>query len=96
MRPAGEIRQALLTAATELMTPERAPTVAEMACHAKVGMDAAHQTVKNMRRHGALRIVRTRRVDYRNRPVAEYAPPHLPEDGAGFVDLAMVCSAWAA
>jgi len=74
MRPAGEIRQALLNAALELVTPERAPTVAELAAHSQVGFDAALHTVRNMRRAGHLAIVRERRVDYRNRPVCEYAP----------------------
>lgn len=91
MRPAGEIRVALLGAARELFTPDRAPTLAEMAQHAQVGMADATSTVKNMKRHGALRLVRERRVTYRNRPVAEYAPADLVvEEGAGFVDLASV------
>ncbi len=94
MRPPGEIHQALLDAARELFTPERAPTMAEMAEHARVGMTAATATVKNMKRHGALRQVRERRVTYRNRPVFEYAPADLVvEEGAGFVDLARVWSA---
>jgi hypothetical protein len=75
MRPPGEIHQALLRAAAELATPQQAPTLAEMATHAQVGMLAARRTLDNMRRSGAMRIVRTRRVAYRNRPVAEYAPP---------------------
>lgn len=93
MRPPGEIHQALLGAARELFTPERAPTLAELAQRAQVGRDAARRTVDNMKRHGALRQVRERRVTYRNRPVAEYAPPDLVvEAGAGFVDLADVWS----
>lgn len=94
MRPAGEIRQALMSAVTELYTPERAPTLAEIANHSKVGTDAARRTIGNMTRHGALRIVRERRVHYRNRPVAEYAPAEVIA-GAGYVDLASVFSAWA-
>lgn len=95
MRPAGEIRVALLAAARDLATPEQAPTVAELALHAQVGLRAATDTVKNMRRHGALRIVRTRRVDYRNRPVAEYAPAEEGQAGAGAgVDLGQALAAW--
>lgn len=94
MRPAGEVRLALLSAAAELTTPEQGPTLRELAHHAQVGEAAARSTVKNMRKSGALRAVRTRRVGYRNRPVAEYAPA-LPVDEAqaecGFVDLA---AAW--
>lgn len=96
MRPPGEIRVALLGAARELFTPDRSPTLAELREHAKVGREAADHTVKNLTRHGALRKVRDRRVAYRNRPVAEYAPADLvAEEGAGFVDLASVWPATA-
>ncbi|KQM68790.1 hypothetical protein [Xylophilus sp. Leaf220] len=74
MRPAGEVRQALLQAAGRLATEERAPTLAELAAEATVGYEAAMNTVKNMVRAGVLRIARQRPVDYRNRPVAEYVP----------------------
>lgn len=73
MRPAGEVRQALLDAALALTTPERSPTLVEMATYAQVGFLAARRTVDNMRRAGVLVIVRPRRVSYRNRPVAEYS-----------------------
>lgn len=74
MRPAGEVRQALLDAALALTTPERSPTLAEMAAKAQVGRDAAMHTTKNMVRSRVLEIPRTRSVPYRNRPVAEYRP----------------------
>lgn len=95
MRPPGEISLALLGAARELCTPDQCPTLAELAAHAQVGYDAATSTVKNLKRHGRLRIVRTRAVAYRNKPVAEYAPANddTPADGAGFVDLGQVISA---
>lgn len=97
MRPPGEISLALLGAARELCTAEQCPTLPELAAHAQVGYDAALHTVKNMTRHGRLRIVRKRAVAYRNRPVAEYAPvdDDAPMEGAGFVDLGQVISgAW--
>lgn len=90
---------ALLSAAAELVTPTRAPTLAELT--ERIGQDmplggeVVRKTVHNMTYHGKLRIVRTRRVAYRNRPVAEYAPVDPAEEGAsgdGFVDLA---AAWA-
>lgn len=97
MRPLGEISLALLGAAQELSTPDRGPTLAELAAHAQVGYDAATATVKNLTRHSRLRIVRKRRVPYVNKPVAEYAPvPDAAADvsaGAGFVDLGQVISA---
>lgn len=71
-RPAGEVRQALLQACMQLQTPDRAPTVRELAAAAKVSLKAATQTVKNLKRAGLLDIARNRQVAYRNRPVAEY------------------------
>lgn len=94
MRPAGEIRQVLLTAVGELSTPDRGPTLAELASHTQVGHKAAMETMKNMRRHGAVHIPRTRRVDYRNRPVAEYALKKEPTS-VGYVDLGAAMQAWA-
>ena len=74
MRPAGEIRQALIQAAHDLAHSGRGATLAEIADRSCVGLHAARNCVKNMRRSGALQIVGERRVEYRNRPVAEYAP----------------------
>lgn len=99
MRPAGEVRMALLHACRELATPERGATLREIAARACVGLDAATYTVKHMSRGGKqLRIVRERRVDYRNRPVAEYEPVRADvaqaADDAGFVDLGSVLRVW--
>lgn len=98
-RPAGtvgEVRQALLDAAAALHTPERSPTVGELAAHAQVGRDAAVATVKNMRRAGQLRIVRTRRVAHTTKPVAEYAPAEAgaaAEVAQGY-QFGVLLSAW--
>lgn len=101
-RPAGsvgEVGQALISAAQALATPERAPTLRELAAHAQVGMDAAAATVKNLSRSGRMQKVRERRVDYRNRPVAEYAPAagQVPAHraGHGWVDLGQCLHGWA-
>ncbi|WOI43768.1 hypothetical protein [Acidovorax sp. BLS4] len=95
MRPAGEVRLALLQACAALATPERGATLQEMARHACVGLDAARRTVGNMSRAGQLSIARPRRVEYRNRPVAEYVPaqaaPAPCDAGAG---LARVLTTW--
>lgn len=98
MRPAGEIRAALLAAAHALYTPERAPTLAELAAASGVGSDAARDTVSNLKRCGALEIARERRVAYRNRPVCEYQPASVVdgEAGSGHADLARVFSTWSA
>lgn len=76
MRPAGEIRQALLTAAGELASAERGATLREMAARAQVGHKAARNTVANLHRAGHLLRREDRRVAYRNRPVAQYVPAH--------------------
>jgi DNA-binding transcriptional regulator YhcF (GntR family) len=73
-RPAGEVRRALLQAAVALNMGDKAPTLRELARAACVGQTAARVAVSNMRRAGSLVIVRERRVAYRARPVAEYAP----------------------
>lgn len=97
MRPTGEVRQALLQAAVALTTAERAPTLRELAAHAQVGQGAARYTVQHMHRSGALEIVRTRRVSYRNRPVAEYAPAARQEAAnGGRFQLDAVMRGWAA
>lgn len=96
MRPAGEVRQALLDAALALTTPERAPTQLELAVHAQVGYRAARFAIQNMVRSQALAIVRMRKVDYRNRPVAEYCPvKRLKQMGVQRSDLPQVFAAWA-
>lgn len=95
MRPAGEVRLALLQACQALVRPEQAPTLRELAAQACVGLGAATHTVKHMRRAQQLHIVRTRRVPYRNRPVAEYAPaaPVAPAQAPAQV-LACALTAW--
>ncbi len=105
-RPTGEVSQALLRSAELLATPERAPTMRELAMHACVGLEAANATVKNLKRHGKLVPVRLRQVRNRTRPVAEYAPapdttfdhPVIEDDsrqGDGWVDLGRCVAGWA-
>jgi hypothetical protein len=92
MRPAGEIRTLMLQTVRELTLPDQAPTLAELSARTQVGDKTARNTLSNLTRSGQLRIVRTRRVAYRNRPVAEYAPAEVTE-GKGYVDLAQVLTA---
>lgn len=95
MRPAGEIRQALEQACAALAQPEQGPTLRELAAHARVGLEAARGTVSDMRRAGVVRIARTRRVDYRNRPVAEYEPaPGARLAAPSSQGLARVLTTW--
>ena len=89
-RPAGEVRRALLDAAQALVTDGAAPTVRELAEHSCVGLAAATNTVKNLVRYGHLHKVRERRVAYRNRPVAEYAPGGQAQRSMDFSGLTRV------
>lgn len=94
------MRAALLQACQALATPDRAPTLRELAAQACVGLAAARKTMSNMRQAGAVRIARERRVAYRNKPVAEYelVPQHqrqLPGSaGEGLQGLARVLTTW--
>ena len=74
MRPAGEVRQALLKAARDIYAGGHGATLAEIAERACVGRQAARVHVPKLKSRGQLQVVGQRRVDYRNRPVAEYAP----------------------
>lgn len=98
MRPAGDISQALIRAAGHLAAVSEAggASLAEIAAKACVGRDAARQAVPNLKRHGHLTIVGQRRVDYRNRPVALYAPvdPRAPLIQPGSVLLGQCMQAW--
>jgi hypothetical protein len=96
MRPKGTVHLALLNAARAQSGHDHDATLREMAQLACVGVSAARCTVGGMRRSGALVNVLTRRVPYRNRPVAEYAIPTQQEPGAasGVGALGPAMSAW--
>lgn len=97
MRPAGNVRRALQVAAETLATPQRAPTMRELAFHAGVPPESARRTVDHMRRSGHLVPVRPRHVAYRARPVMEWATPSVMQRlGLGCIGLAQAMSAWAA
>jgi hypothetical protein len=81
MRPAGEISQALLQAARDIAQEGRGATMWELAARACVSRDVATDRVEKLKSRGHLQQVGERRVDYRNRPVAEYAPPLDVHDG---------------
>jgi len=97
MRPMGEVSQALLAAARELYTPEKAATLSELAAKAGVSGQAARMTVASLARRGKLLIVREREVDTRNRPVAEYAPVAMgvaDVSATASEELQRACSLW--
>lgn len=85
-RPSGEVHLAMLRAAAALRI-ERAQsgqgaTLLEIVQRSQVGYAVARSTLRNMVAHGHLHVVGQRRVEYRNRPVLEYAPAvqHKPDD----------------
>lgn len=96
MRPAGELHLAILKAAREITGPDKGATLRELAAKACVGYKAARYVVGNMRRCGALEVRELIRVDYVNRPVAQYAIPDStkpkPGDNVGALTAAM--AAW--
>lgn len=94
MRPAGEVRAALLAAVRELQTDQQGPTLREAALHAQVGLQVAENTFRNLRRGGHVRIVRRRAVAYRTAPVGEYALPQAGTEAATGCDLGEALSAW--
>lgn len=94
MRPASDIRTALLQAALAAHASGQSPTLLELAHQAQVGVAAATHTVKNLRRAGLLQICGTRRVAYRNRPVAEYAPVSQSIELTAAHSLQSTLSSW--
>lgn len=97
MRPAGEVRQALLGACEALATGYptwRGPTLREIAQRACVGLDAARRTLGNLCRAGVVRQVNARRVEYRNRPVAEYALSRAMAANDPVMGLTQALKAW--
>lgn len=72
MRPAGEVRLALLNAARASRQNGRGFTMRELAARACVGRAVAQETIKNMVRAGVLEPTGELQVEYRNRPVKLY------------------------
>ena len=70
----GSVSPAILEAARELATPDRAPTRREIAAHLMLSTREIATPIDNLRRTGRLLPVRLRHVPHRTRPVAEYAP----------------------
>lgn len=94
MRPASDVRIALLQAVRHCHGLGQRPTLLELAHQAQVGVEAATHTVKNLRRAGLLQICGTRRVAYRNRPVAEYAPASQPIELTAVQSLQSTINRW--
>jgi hypothetical protein len=105
MRPA-EVGPALIRAAKDLAhernreaaaatSTRRGATLAELAERACVGQQTARNLVPKLKSRGQLEIVGLRKVDYRNRPVAEYAPPDLDHPSQhGWANLGHCLKNW--
>lgn len=76
MRPRGEVRIAIATAATDLAREVGGGTWKDMAQRACVGLGAAQKTVKNMVMAGELEKCGQVRVEGSRRPMCRYAPRH--------------------
>ena len=89
MRPAGDIRRALVDAV------QAAPgqTLRELAGCACVSIDAACYTLKNLHRAGVVQRGPDRVVDYRNRPVATYMPAMCAAAAANDNSIDNLCAA---
>jgi hypothetical protein len=74
MRPRGEIRQALASAAEQLHEQQGGATWRELGAAACVGFAVAKQYAKDMANAGELEIVGTRHVPGSCRPMRVYAP----------------------
>ncbi len=102
-RPAGDVHLAMLQAAQAIRNERResgqGATLLELVHRSQVGYQVARKLVPSLKRRGQLQIVGERRVSYRNRPVAEYAPTLAVEAesraGHGWVDLGRCVSGWA-
>lgn len=92
MRPPGEIRLALRSAALEL--GDSGGTWRDMAQQACVGFEHAKQTARDMARAGELVVMGEARVPGVCRPMVLYAPAGEPSASAGSA-LGEVVRCWA-
>jgi len=100
-RPASETHLALLQAAhafrSERAESGQGATLLELVHRSQVGYQVARAMVPKLKDRGHLKIVGERKVDYRNRPVAEYLPVDPEADlasGPGWVDLGNCMQSW--
>lgn len=94
MRPAGDISKALLQAVKDLTTAERGATLREIAQAAELDVTVARRVIPDMKRYGRIRICGERRVQGRNRPVAEYGMPLARAEAANDFSLTVAIAAW--
>jgi len=97
MRPRGDIRLALCSAAELLHAECGGATWRDMAARGCVGFAAAKQTVRNMAQAGELVAVGEQRTAHSRRPMTLFAPGTRAIDPAGAQQrLADVMGGWRA
>ena len=71
--------QAAQALRNERIASGQGATLRELVQRSQVGYAVARTLVANLKRRGQIEQVGTRRVDYRNRPVAEYLVVLVPD-----------------
>jgi hypothetical protein len=92
MRPRSETREALAGAAERLAMVHGYCTRHAMAQAAGVALDAAKQTVRDMRRAGELVPCGLEALPHARRPAVRYVPRHLQHEPA--IGLQAVTHSW--
>lgn len=93
-RPREEKTAAILDALQAMIAEGKRPTMLELAHRAKVSSRDAKSTVANLVRAGHVEVKESRRVHYRNKPVAEYGFPEMSQEVAPVQALNQVLNAW--
>lgn len=95
MRPAGEVRAALRSAA-EVLVKHKAGgiTYRDLAEAGRVGYQVARETCRNMVRSGELRPVGTRQVQGAKRPLKTYVPAWCAGQQDASRSLATAMGGW--
>ena len=86
--PCGEIRKAMLDAASKLAQQHGAATWRDMAQVAQVGFAAAKVVHRDLVRAGQLQAVDEVRTPYNNRPMKRWAPVPAGDRAANFATSA--------
>ena len=96
MRPAGEVRAALRSAAESLAARMTGGiTYRDLAEAGKVGYSVARETCRNMARSGELKPVGTRQVQGAKRPLKTYVPAWCTGRHDASRSLAAAMGTWA-
>lgn len=96
MRPAGEVRAALRSAAESLAAHMAGGiTYRDMAEAGRVGYQVARETCRNMARSGELKPVGTRQVHGAKRPLKTYMPAWCVTQQDASRSLATAMGTWA-